>query len=250
MLTGLLPLPFLLIFRKQKKLLVLACIAIVLFICGNLRYSMTDRAIDDTQARYYNGSTVVIKGMIAGDPDIRDKGTQLEIATKSIQETTGWRAISGKVLIFTPVSGDYKYGDILLLKGNLVTPAQLGSFDYQGYLANRGIYSSMSYPRNHDDGARAGKCPDGLDLFCQKLAGVEPGPRSARTAGWFGSGHPAGDARQHTCGTQQQLHAQRNHSYPGNFRAKFEHYRRYLDQRPAIGCSAAAITTTYGWQRW
>ena len=40
----------------------------------------------------------------------------------------------------------YNYGDVLLVTGELETPPQLDDFDYRGYLAHQGIYTTMLYP--------------------------------------------------------------------------------------------------------
>jgi len=40
-----------------------------------------------------------------------------------------------------------KYGDVLLVTGRLETPPQFNDFDYKGYLAHQGIYSTMLYPK-------------------------------------------------------------------------------------------------------
>ena len=41
----------------------------------------------------------------------------------------------------------YNYGDELLVKGKLQTPQAIDDFDYPGYLANQGIYSTMLSPQ-------------------------------------------------------------------------------------------------------
>ena len=41
---------------------------------------------------------------------------------------------------------EYNYGDELLINGKLETPEAFDDFDYRGYLANQGIYSTMLFP--------------------------------------------------------------------------------------------------------
>jgi competence protein ComEC len=41
----------------------------------------------------------------------------------------------------------YSYGDEPLINGKLETPQAIEDFDYQGYLANHGIYSTMLFPK-------------------------------------------------------------------------------------------------------
>jgi competence protein ComEC len=50
-------------------------------------------------------------------------------------------------LLTVPRYPAYQYGDELQVKGQMETPPQLDSFDYQNYLARQGIYSLMRYPK-------------------------------------------------------------------------------------------------------
>ena len=57
-----------------------------------------------------------------------------------------WREVSGAILLFVPRYPAYSYGEVLRVKGNLETPPHFDDFDYKGYLARQGIYSTMVYP--------------------------------------------------------------------------------------------------------
>ena len=58
-----------------------------------------------------------------------------------------WKKVNGTVLLFVPRLPAYNYGDELLVKGKLATPQAIDDFDYRGYLANQGIYSTMLSPK-------------------------------------------------------------------------------------------------------
>jgi len=59
----------------------------------------------------------------------------------------GWREVSGTALLFVPRYPTYRYGDVLEVTGKLETPLKFDGFDYRGYLAQQGIYSTTLYPK-------------------------------------------------------------------------------------------------------
>lgn len=124
----------------------MASLMIILFFGGSVRYIASLPPEDATQLKYYNGSIVEIKGTVDHDPEAGDKSVQIEVVASSIKNDGSWHNIKGKVLLFASGYNSPRYGDILEIKGRLETPGQLGNFDYRGYLANQGIYSTMSYP--------------------------------------------------------------------------------------------------------
>ena len=104
--------------------------------------------MDENSLRFYNDQgTIEIKGIVDKDPDARDKSTQLRLSATEIKLNNEWRGVSGTALLFVPRYPTYSYGDMLLIKGKLETPHQFDDFDYKGYLAHQGIYSTMFYPK-------------------------------------------------------------------------------------------------------
>jgi competence protein ComEC len=146
-LTGLVPLPLLLLARHHRWPLVFASLGLfVIFASAAYGYaSLHD--VDEDRLHFYNDRGVVeIKGMVAAAPDVRDKTTRLSLAAAEIRLEDGWREVGGTVLVFVPRYPAYGYGDSLRVTGELATPPQLGDFDYRGYLAHQGIYATMLYP--------------------------------------------------------------------------------------------------------
>jgi len=141
-LTGLLPLPLLFFFRKKRKAIILAAVCLIAFFGGALCYQASLPPNDESHLRFYNGQEVEIKGTVSANPEIKDKSTHIRL---SVSQTNG-EEVSGEVLLFVPRYPLYDYGDVLRVEGKLETPAQLGDFDYKGYLESRGIYSTMLYP--------------------------------------------------------------------------------------------------------
>ncbi len=146
--TSLAPLPLLFFFRQQRKVIILVSLCLAAFFGGALRCQSSLPAIDDAHLGFYNErETVVVKGVVNADPEIRDKTTHLRLSATAIKFDIGWHEVSGTALMFVPRYPAYKYGDVLLVTGRLETPPQLDGFDYQGYLAHQGIYSTMLYPK-------------------------------------------------------------------------------------------------------
>jgi competence protein ComEC len=142
-LVGLAPLPLLFSGRKYVKVATLACLGIFVFI-GAAVYSYSSlHDFNAGRVSYYNDSGVVtLRGMVAGDPDVRDVNTRLTVTADSVDG----RDVSGKVLVLVPRYPEYRYGDELEITGAPETPPRLDGFDYRGYLAHQGVYATISYP--------------------------------------------------------------------------------------------------------
>ncbi len=147
-LSALIPLPLLFFNRRHRKPIILASLGIfILLVSATYAYSSL-HTVSDRDLHFYNDRGVVeIRGTVAADPDIRDKNTRLNLAATQIKLEGSWHEVEGTVLIFVPRYPAYKYGDVLLVTGELRTPPQLDDFDYRGYLAHQGIYATMLYPK-------------------------------------------------------------------------------------------------------
>jgi competence protein ComEC len=145
-LIGLIPLPLLFFFPKQRKAIILATICLIALFGGAFCYQASLPPQDESHLQFYNGQEVEIKGMVNAGPEVRDKATHICLSTTEIKLDNGWQEVSGDALLFVPRYPTYEYGDVLQVKGELETPPQLDDFDYKGYLAHQGIYSTMLYP--------------------------------------------------------------------------------------------------------
>jgi competence protein ComEC len=145
-LTGLIPLPLLFFFPKQRKAIVLIVICLIAFFGGAFCYQANLPPQDESRLQFYNGQEVEIKGMVNADPEVRDKATHIRLSATEIKLDNGWQEVAGDALLFVPHYPTYEYGDVLQVKGELETPPQLDDFDYKGYLTHQGIYSTMLYP--------------------------------------------------------------------------------------------------------
>lgn len=146
-LVGLAPLP-LLRFRPSRKVAVLISLCLFAFLGGALRFQSSQPVLNQEHLAFYNDrGTVLVTGMVNTAPEIRDKTTHLYLSATAIKLDDTWREVSGMALLFVPRYSTYEYGDVLLVTGELKTPLALDDFDYPGYLAQQGIYSTMLYPK-------------------------------------------------------------------------------------------------------
>ncbi|GAI54477.1 unnamed protein product, partial [marine sediment metagenome] len=145
-LIGLIPLPLLFLFPQHRKAIILIAICLIALFGGAFCYQASLPPQDESFIKSYNDQEVEIKGMVKTDPEVRDKTTHIRLSAIEIRLDNEWQEVSGDALLFVPRYPTYEYGDVLLVKGELETPPQLDDFDYEGYLAHQGIYSTMLYP--------------------------------------------------------------------------------------------------------
>ena len=146
-LIGLIPLSLLFI-GKHQKLIILTSLCLFALFGGAFHFQSSLPLTDDkSYLQSYNNKTVTIKGIISTDPEIRDKTVHLHLSATDIKLDEEWQEVSGTALLFVPRYPTYDYGDMLLVTGKLETPPRLDDFDYKGYLAHQGIYSTMLYPK-------------------------------------------------------------------------------------------------------
>ena len=147
LLLALLPLPFIFISRQNKKLMITSALLIFVVLGGIMRYQSSLPVIDENHLKFYNDQTVVeLKGLVSRAPDVRDKSTHIYLSDIEMKTPDGWKEVAGQALRFVPRYPAYSYGDELLVNGKLETPQAIDDFDYQGYLTNQGIYSTLLFP--------------------------------------------------------------------------------------------------------
>jgi competence protein ComEC len=145
---GLIPIPLLFFLRQYRKVIILVSFGLLIFFSASFYSHSSLHSVNESNLRFYNDQGVVeIKGIVAGDPEVRDKNTRLRLRASEIKLAKGWQEVSGTALLFLPRYPTYRYGDVLRVIGELETPSQFNDFDYKGYLAHQGIYSIMFYPK-------------------------------------------------------------------------------------------------------
>ncbi len=123
----------------QCKKIVVAGFSVLFLVLGLWRYQAAELQITNSELRKFNDSNqnIALTGIVAEEPDIRDKITRLIIKIENL----------GKILITTNRYPEYKYGDKLKTKGQLKTPSEdIDGFNYKNYLKKDGIHSVMDWP--------------------------------------------------------------------------------------------------------
>ena len=93
-LIGLIPLPLLLFASKHKKLIILASFSLIILFAA-IAYSYSSlHTVNESSLRSYNDNITEIKGMVARDPEVRDKSTHLYLSATEIKLEKGWREVS------------------------------------------------------------------------------------------------------------------------------------------------------------
>ena len=142
--------PFLLIplLPNSRKILIVAGLCLLAFLGGGLRFPSSLPQLDEHSLCFYNDKGAVeIQGMIADEPDVRDKFCLLKFSASEININGEREEVSGTALIRVTRYPSYHYGDVLKVAGELETPVAFEDFDYRSYLAQQGIYSVIYYPR-------------------------------------------------------------------------------------------------------
>ncbi len=146
------------VFWRNKKL-VIAGFSIIFIILGVWRY----QSVSDSQvflSRPNNSSeNIIFQGVVSDEPDIGIKDTRyiVKVQSSPCEIPQGGNSAKcgiisqgkdfGKILITLPHYPAYKYGDLVEFTGRVKPPENFSDFDYAGYLAKDGIYSTMYSPK-------------------------------------------------------------------------------------------------------
>jgi len=131
---------------KPRWVFILALAAIL----GTLRFNLAQPHFDQATLATYNDQqkSVIVEGVIVGEPDARDKYTNVRVeADKLVITDQPTRTVKGLVLVQAPPFSDFRYGDRVRVEGILQTPIDTSDFSYREYLARQDVYSIMSRPR-------------------------------------------------------------------------------------------------------
>ncbi|HEY4711655.1 MAG TPA: ComEC/Rec2 family competence protein, partial [Dehalococcoidia bacterium] len=131
----------------SRKTLIVAGLCLLALFGGGLRFPSSLPPADEHSFRFYNDMGIVeIQGMVAEEPDIRDRYCLLTFSANEVTVNGEKEEVSGTALIQVHRYPTYHYGDVLRITGELETPSQSGDFDYKSYLKRQGIYSVIYYP--------------------------------------------------------------------------------------------------------
>jgi competence protein ComEC len=144
---GLIPFALIPFLRSKRNILIVAGLCLFTLLGGGLHFPSNLPPADEHSLRSYNDLGIVeIQGMVAEEPDVRDRYCLLTFSVSEINVNGEKEEVSGTALIRVPRYPTYYYGDVLKVTGVLETPLQFEDFDYKSYLARQGIYSIIYYP--------------------------------------------------------------------------------------------------------
>lgn len=131
--------------RKKIILIIFACLAILLLAIWH--YQVVDFKVKNNNLKRYNDGQVVLLGKVLTEPDIRENSVQLTVNAEKIILDDEEITTSGKFLVKTNKYPEYNYADELIISGQLKTPGVFEDFNYEEYLAKKGILSLMDWPK-------------------------------------------------------------------------------------------------------
>lgn len=94
-----------------------------------------------------SGGRMRLHGVLRGDPQIGARSQRMRVDVHEADTGSGWRPVSGSVLVRVALGRQYRDGDAVLIDGRLSLPPELDHFDYRAYLARQGIRAQLDYPR-------------------------------------------------------------------------------------------------------
>ncbi|MEK7509517.1 MAG: ComEC/Rec2 family competence protein [Patescibacteria group bacterium] len=144
--------------RANARAALLCAVALLAFAGGAAR--MHGGIIEsDPMLDAHVGEEVVIEGVVADEPDVRENNVRIPVRVESVASTTFESSIS--VLVIAPLHTDVAYGDVMRAEGELETPEKFETgegrtFDYPGYLAKDRILYQMSFAHVERTGINKG----------------------------------------------------------------------------------------------
>ena len=177
-----------LLWRREPSVR-LAAMCAFLLVLGGARYVLAQPTVDERFIAFYSDrGEITLQGLVADNPDSRDRYTNLRLQAERLRMEGHWLSVRGDVLLRTPSYLTYAYGDRLEVRGNLKTPPHDPDFSYRDYLARRGIHAMIDYPHigllERDQGNPIWATLRALQLQGQEvISRIMPQPQAALLAG-------------------------------------------------------------------
>lgn len=166
------------IFWTRRRVLLVGFLGLT-FLLGALRYQASfPNAKNNFVGRLY-GQTVELQGIVAREPDVRDRQTNLTLKPEGYV---------GNILLAVGRYPEYHYGDKLRIKGKVEEPFETEDFSYKNYLSRYDTYAVMRYPKVERSGAGYGNPVKAWFLtikqkFLTVLSQILPEPHNALVLG-------------------------------------------------------------------
>lgn len=149
---------------KRGNLAKLSLVILVVF-AGIISVEMRARDVDSAirYGWFHEGQKINIIGRISHVD--RTKKNDQEIVAENLKESVSGRSISGKVIAYAARYPELEACSEIEIEGKINTPENFDGFDYKMYLASKGIYYTMYYPRIETSVIAH-------DLLCKTSAGI------------------------------------------------------------------------------
>jgi competence protein ComEC len=124
-----------------------ATVFLVILFLGSVRCQASVLDFGTFNLGWYNDRDydTLITGWVTQPPDQRDNYANLRVRATGIDTGNGTDLkVDGFLLARVDPNDEYKYGDIVRLRGKLKTPSETEDFSYRDYLARQGVYSTMT----------------------------------------------------------------------------------------------------------
>ncbi len=139
-----------LILLKYSSRILSTLLLLTLFLAGLWRYELATSDFPWNHVSNFTNlnSSVILRGQIVEDPDVRSDRTYLTAEADSLTYQLKKIEVQGKILIkIKEASNRFNYGDEIIVYGYLFSPLgkrNPGSFDYVRYLNTKGIYGQLN----------------------------------------------------------------------------------------------------------
>jgi competence protein ComEC len=132
---------------KIKNTLFFLIIFVLSFSLGILRYEIRNSSAPDSNLESMVGQKVSIQGIIIDEPQKKEKANELTVQFLNINSST---TVAGIGLVQTDFYPEFKYGDLIEIKGKLEKPENIEKedgrkFDYVAYLEKDRIEYKMNF---------------------------------------------------------------------------------------------------------
>lgn len=138
-------------YRRGSKILSLpsafTAFLILAFSAGVLRFDISESTTKILTNFNDNNANIKVYGYINDEPKRLVDKQRLIFQVKEIRASDYVIFTDEKVLITTNLYPEFKYGDFILVEGELQNPNNFDDFDYINYLAKDGIFSLVYYPK-------------------------------------------------------------------------------------------------------
>jgi competence protein ComEC len=179
--------------RHDKMQLLLFGVCALAAALGMLRFMFWADAPNDSTLQSALGHSVVLRGVVNDESDVRETNTQLTVALDELVDGDTKNLVAGKALLIVDRYPEYKYGDAIEIRGTLKKPEPFSEidgriFDYPNYLKAKGIAYQLFRPHITVLAQGKGnviqeKLFAAKQAFLERLARALPEPENALAGG-------------------------------------------------------------------